>query len=153
MGERLFGAGYGSPATWHTAWSLAVALLGTHLLVAGFALYARSTTVADNGPRIDPELADRIFEPFGSTKSRGQGIGLGLAICRRLASSMGAQLSMVNRPDPETGAVFTLRIPMAPPPPGDGEDDAQPEIPRSAGAEIPEPLARPQAVERREGAA
>ena len=42
-GERLFGAGYGSPADWGTAWALTVAVLATHLLVAGFALYARAT--------------------------------------------------------------------------------------------------------------
>jgi signal transduction histidine kinase len=43
VGERMFGAGYGRPASWETAWALTVALLGTHLLVVGFALYARAT--------------------------------------------------------------------------------------------------------------
>ena len=42
-GERAFGAGYGVAASWNTVWSLAMALFGTHLLVAGFALYARRT--------------------------------------------------------------------------------------------------------------
>lgn len=42
LGERLFGAGYGVPAGWGTAWALAVAVLATHILVAGFALYARA---------------------------------------------------------------------------------------------------------------
>lgn len=42
-GERLFGAGYGTPASWETVWSLTAALLATHVLVAGFALYARRT--------------------------------------------------------------------------------------------------------------
>lgn len=42
VGERLFGAGYGVPAGWGTAWALAVAVLATHILVAGFALYARA---------------------------------------------------------------------------------------------------------------
>jgi signal transduction histidine kinase len=40
-GERVFGAGYGIPADWATVLSLAGALTFTHLLVAGFALYAR----------------------------------------------------------------------------------------------------------------
>lgn len=66
-------------------------------------------TVADNGPGVDPELADRIFEPFVSTKSKGEGTGLGLAICRRLVTSMGGDLSVANRTD--AGAAFTLRIP------------------------------------------
>lgn len=43
-GERTFGAGYGNPASWHTAGALATALGGTHLLVAGFALFARAST-------------------------------------------------------------------------------------------------------------
>lgn len=43
-GERLFGAGYGVPAPWETAWSLAAALTATHILVAGFALHARATS-------------------------------------------------------------------------------------------------------------
>ncbi|MGI8619248.1 MAG: two-component system sensor histidine kinase NtrB [Gemmatimonadaceae bacterium] len=42
--ERTFGAGYGNPASWHTAGALATALGGTHLLVAGFALFARAST-------------------------------------------------------------------------------------------------------------
>lgn len=42
-GERLFGAGYGSPASWRTAVSLAVSIGAANLLVAGFALSARRT--------------------------------------------------------------------------------------------------------------
>jgi len=45
LGERTFGAGYGESASWETAWALAAALLGTHLLVAGFALYARANAL------------------------------------------------------------------------------------------------------------
>lgn len=43
-GERVFGSGYGVPASWETTWSLAIALLATHLLVSGFALYARGVS-------------------------------------------------------------------------------------------------------------
>lgn len=43
-GGRVFGAGYGSPATWETALSLAAALAFTNLLVGAFALYARTMT-------------------------------------------------------------------------------------------------------------
>ncbi len=41
VGERLFGFGYGMPADWATVISLGVALGFTHLLIVGFALYAR----------------------------------------------------------------------------------------------------------------
>ncbi|MEX2526240.1 MAG: ATP-binding protein [Gemmatimonadota bacterium] len=43
-GERLFGAGYWVAADWQTTFSLAVALLFTNALVAGFSLYARQLT-------------------------------------------------------------------------------------------------------------
>ncbi len=42
-GERAFGAGYGTAASWDTVAALATALGGTHLLVASFALFARAT--------------------------------------------------------------------------------------------------------------
>lgn len=45
LGEKAFGAGYGVPADWETAVALAVALLFTTGLVAGFALYARRVTL------------------------------------------------------------------------------------------------------------
>lgn len=41
VGERVFGAGKGQPASWETAWALTIALSATNVLVAGFAVYAR----------------------------------------------------------------------------------------------------------------
>lgn len=64
-------------------------------------------TVADAGPGIAPGVADRIFEPFVSTKESG--LGLGLSICRRIAEAHGGTLSAGDRPG--GGAVFTLRLP------------------------------------------
>ncbi|MDX2100191.1 MAG: response regulator [Leptolyngbyaceae cyanobacterium bins.59] len=40
--------------------------------------------IQDNGIGIGNDLRERIFEPFFTTKSAGQGIGLGLATCRRI---------------------------------------------------------------------
>ncbi len=67
--------------------------------------------VEDNGPGIDPRIADRMFEPFQTTKPAGKGTGLGLPISRRLARSWGGDLTAVNL-DPR-GARFTLTIPVA----------------------------------------
>lgn len=64
-------------------------------------------TVADAGPGVAPGVADRIFEPFVSTKESG--LGLGLSICRRIAESHGGTLTAADRPG--GGAVFTLRLP------------------------------------------
>lgn len=71
-------------------------------------------TVADRGPGL-PELGERIFDPFVSTKESG--LGLGLSICRRIAEMHGGTLTAAPRAG--GGAVFTLRLPCQPPaPPG-----------------------------------
>ncbi len=66
-------------------------------------------SVADRGPGL-PEVGERIFEPFVSTKESG--LGLGLSICRRIAEMHGGTLTAENRPG--GGAVFTLRLPCQP---------------------------------------
>jgi signal transduction histidine kinase len=52
--------------------------------------------VEDNGPGVDPELGNQIFEPFVTTKAKGT--GLGLAISQNLANGMGAELSLFEAP-------------------------------------------------------
>jgi len=44
-------------------------------------------TVADNGPGIKPEIIDKIFDPFFSTKSKTEGTGLGLAVVHGIVKS------------------------------------------------------------------
>jgi nitrogen fixation/metabolism regulation signal transduction histidine kinase len=63
--------------------------------------------VQDSGPGIDPELADRIFEPFFSTKTGGS--GLGLPLVRKIAEDHGGGVSM-SRPA-EGGTRATLWLP------------------------------------------
>jgi signal transduction histidine kinase len=53
-------------------------------------------TVEDAGPGIDPALRPRLFTPFVTTKPRGQGHGLGLAISRELVLSLGGTLTLEN---------------------------------------------------------
>ncbi|MBE0599295.1 MAG: HAMP domain-containing protein [Desulfuromonadales bacterium] len=67
-------------------------------------------TVADNGPGIPPELLDRLFETFFTTKEPGKGSGMGLAISRTIAEAHGGSLEF--RPGGEGGAVFTLKLPL-----------------------------------------
>jgi signal transduction histidine kinase len=43
--------------------------------------------IEDDGPGIPPEIQDRIFEPFFTTKRLGEGLGLGLDICKRIVES------------------------------------------------------------------
>jgi len=70
-----------------------------------------SVTVADHGPGIDPADQQRIFERFERADAKGGGTGLGLAISRRLARSMGGDVTLDSAPG--EGARFTLTLPAA----------------------------------------
>lgn len=65
--------------------------------------------VIDTGPGIDPQLIDDIFKPFVTT--RQQGVGLGLNVCERIASSHSGTLTACNRRS--GGAIFQLCLPLA----------------------------------------
>ncbi len=67
--------------------------------------------VADTGPGIDPDVADRIFEPFVTTKRCG--MGMGLSICRSIIESHGGCLEF--EPNPGGGALFRFTLPAASP--------------------------------------
>jgi signal transduction histidine kinase len=69
-------------------------------------------TVEDGGPGLPPDLAERVFEPFVSTKESG--LGLGLSICRRIAETHGGGLTVAWS---DRGAAFTLRLPVVRPSP------------------------------------
>lgn len=66
--------------------------------------------ISDTGPGILPEVLDRLFDPFVTTKPEGDGSGLGLSICRSLLERFDAQIGAKNLPAPSTGAVFTLHL-------------------------------------------
>jgi signal transduction histidine kinase len=67
-----------------------------------------SVTVSDQGPGIAPADQQRIFERFERASGEG-GTGLGLAISRRLARSMGGDVTLESAPG--AGAHFTLTLP------------------------------------------
>ena len=62
--------------------------------------------VVDDGPGLLPEVAERAFVPFFSTKPGGSGIGLALA--HRIARLHGGTLTVESEPDVRTA--FTLRL-------------------------------------------
>jgi len=68
--------------------------------------------VEDNGPGISPEIRDRLFEPFATTKEVGKGTGLGLAVCRGLIEGAGG--TIVATKGAEGGARFVVELPRAP---------------------------------------
>ena len=68
-----------------------------------------SVTVADEGPGIASGDEHRIFERFERAHTKESGTGLGLAISRRLARSMGGDVTLDSAPG--EGARFTLTLP------------------------------------------
>lgn len=70
-----------------------------------------SVTIADQGPGVGPGDEERIFERFERAHSKEEGTGLGLAISRRLARSMGGDVTLQSTPG--RGAQFTLTLPAA----------------------------------------
>jgi signal transduction histidine kinase len=67
--------------------------------------------VEDDGPGVSPEVRDRLFEPFVTTKEIGKGTGLGLAVCRGLVEACGGTISLDT--DMKKGARFVVEIPAA----------------------------------------
>jgi signal transduction histidine kinase len=64
-------------------------------------------SVADSGTGIPPELEERIFEPFCTTKD--QGLGMGLSICRAIIERHGGQLWAENNAGCGATFYFTLK--------------------------------------------
>jgi len=65
--------------------------------------------VEDDGPGIKPDLLQRVFTPFFTTKHSGT--GLGLAIVHRIAEAHGGVVRADNRE--QGGAVFVLSVPVS----------------------------------------
>jgi two-component system sensor kinase FixL len=66
-------------------------------------------SVSDTGPGIAPDRMERVFEPFYTTKESG--LGMGLAICQRIATGHDGVLTAHSRPG--EGATFRLVLPAA----------------------------------------
>ncbi len=64
--------------------------------------------IRDNGPGFSQEALERAREPFFTTKTRTQGLGLGLAICDTLMRALGGELLFANHAS--GGALLTLRL-------------------------------------------
>lgn len=66
-------------------------------------------TVTDSGPGISEEVAERLFQPFVTTKASG--LGLGLSICREIVETHGGQLTVAAVAG--GGTVFTVLLPKS----------------------------------------
>jgi signal transduction histidine kinase len=65
--------------------------------------------VRDNGMGISKSLADKIFQPFFTTKPSGQGTGLGLSLSYDIIKAHGGELKVES--EEGKGAVFTIVLP------------------------------------------
>jgi signal transduction histidine kinase len=68
-------------------------------------------TVTDEGTGMPPEVAERAFEPFFSTKPQGQGTGLGLATVNGIVRRIGGRVSL--RTEPGRGTIVIVQVPYA----------------------------------------
>jgi signal transduction histidine kinase len=96
------------------------------------ALFRESETISqlqfqviDSGIGISPEIAAHIFQPFvqedSSNTRRFDGIGLGLAICKRIIDSLNGSIAFVSTK--ESGSKFWFRAPVTPSPDNRLKDD------------------------------
>jgi signal transduction histidine kinase len=69
-----------------------------------------SVSIADSGPGIPDAIRDHIFEPFFTTKGAGEGMGLGLDICKKIVDSHRGRISFESRPGKTS---FTVVLPSA----------------------------------------
>jgi two-component system, LuxR family, sensor kinase FixL len=65
--------------------------------------------VIDTGPGLAPEVAQRLFQAFVTTKE--QGMGVGLSICRSIVQGHGGELRVA--PNPSGGTIFSFDLPAA----------------------------------------
>ncbi len=66
-------------------------------------------SVADNGAGMDDEVRTHVLEPFFTTKPRGQGTGLGLAVCDAIVQDHDGSLTIESSPG--EGTTVTVRLP------------------------------------------
>jgi signal transduction histidine kinase len=65
-------------------------------------------SVIDSGPGIPEAIMDKIFEPFFTTKKEGEGMGLGLDLCRRIIGTYQGTISVTSLPG---FTEFSVRLP------------------------------------------
>lgn len=69
-------------------------------------------SIIDDGPGIDPDRLERIFEPGYTTKGRGVGVGLGLSTSLQIIEEHGGRIEVSSSPG--QGSTFTVALPMTP---------------------------------------
>ncbi len=90
-------------------------------------------SIRDTGTGITPEVYARMFDPFFSTKSVGEGTGLGLSVVHSVVADLGGAIDVQTAPG--EGSTFSLCLPVA----GElapGPAEASAELPRGRGQTV-----------------
>lgn len=88
---------------------------------------AARIVVEDTGKGMTPEVQARMYEPFFTTKSRGEGTGLGLSVVQGIVRSHNGKISV--RSVVNAGTTFTIELPTIMPP-GARTESARPSPPQ-----------------------
>lgn len=88
--------------------------------------YAR-LTVADTGHGMAPDVRNRAFEPYFTTKTPGEGTGMGLSVVHGIVKTCGGDVTVES--EPGKGSTFHVYLPVI---------DASCEAPQTASSRIPE---------------
>lgn len=67
-------------------------------------------SIGDDGPGVPPAISERVFDPFFTTRSVGEGTGLGLYLSRRIVEHYDGTLELGE--SPAGGAQFVVRLPV-----------------------------------------
>lgn len=86
-------------------------------------------TVRDDGPGLDPESLERVFEPFFTVKSTGRGTGLGLSAVHAIVEQHAGSIAVTS--ELGHGTEFVIRLPAT-----------QEPLASDMSSELPAPLSR-----------
>jgi CheY-like chemotaxis protein len=67
-------------------------------------------TVKDNGQGMTPQVLERIFDPYYTTKKQGKGTGLGLSVTHGIIKNHGGDISVSSQPG--VGSTFSVYLPV-----------------------------------------
>ncbi len=93
--------------------------------------------IRDNGTGMPPEVAEKIFNPFFTTKPTGQGTGLGLALSNDIVREHGGTIQVESAPDEYTEMI--IRLPLERYRENGAEEDGDSLDPEEESADTPEP--------------